>query len=57
MLPDTIFALLKIFDDFTLCSALKVNSDKTKTKYNISLKHRIDSPLVLEWTNDSVSLL
>ncbi len=49
--------LLFMFKCFRLCAGLKINADKTKANYIVSLKGRGEAPLSLDWTDPYINCL
>ena len=53
----SVVKILEIFKAFQLCAGLSVNKEKTKAKFIGSLKHRVDTPLGLDWSDSFVHSL
>ena len=47
---NSVIKIFEIFKMFQLCAGLAVNKEKTKAKFIGSLKHRVDTPLGLDWS-------
>ena len=51
---NSVIKIFEIFKMFQLCAGLAVNKEKTKAKFIGSLKHRVDTPLGLDWSDPFV---